>query len=407
MDAPLYPLGLLSDIAALILAVPLGAAFGILLERAGFANPRNVVGQFYGTDLRVLKMMFTALITAMIGLVGLAQMGWIDLSLLYVPATQITGNLLGGGFLGLGFIAAGYCPGTTVVGAASGRIDAWVCLLGLGLGVALFAGIDGSLGLGNGTRSLLPQALGLPMGWVVLAVALMAAGAFVVAELAEIRFGGKIRQKQNLLAGSDGQVARVIVVGLVLLAVVVAFASDPGRPARQTISAKNLAQTVTQAAPTTSVEELADGIMNGSWKTRLIEISSQSASRATSIVPGAEQRTLAEMGTLTCERGSKIVIIAEEYRDAYRAWVVLITRGVEQVTIIDGGITAWHERIVFPYILIGPRTPEDEHRVNRAKYFGGTPRITSQPMVTPPLQQNQQSPPVQTPVMPTVVPGKC
>jgi len=252
MNAPFHPLGFMSDTAALLSALPLGMAFGAFLERSGFANPRNVIGQFLGTDLRVLKMMFTALVTTMIGILALDHLALIDTSLLFIPPTHLSAQLIGGALLGLGLITAGYCPGTSIVGAATGRIDAWTCLAGLSLGVILFAVLDpvlsGILGHAVATRSTLPQLLGVPTGWIVLAVTILATGAFLLAEWVEIRLGGKQPDAQPLLSGSPHQGSRWIIGGLVLFAAFLAGMGDPSRAANSTPTLKPMGPTTPPAA---------------------------------------------------------------------------------------------------------------------------------------------------------------
>jgi hypothetical protein len=416
MDAPLYPLGLLSDAAALAWAVPLGAAFGVLLERAGFGDPRRVVGQFYGTDLRVLKMMFTALVTAMIGALTLAHLGILDLDLVQIPPTRLVANALGGLLLGFGFITAGFCPGTALVGSAGLRSDAWWCVAGLAVGVMLFAIMDPALSPimheAAATRSTLPQALGWPIGSVVLAVTLLAIGAFVVAEVVEIRLGGLPRAGQALLTGADRQRSRAIVGSLLAAAALLAWAGDPLPRARGTVATAALAHLMEQAPPTVSVESLADGLMDGSMTARLIDVSTTVPQVA---VPRVEHLPVAALGDLACARTAPILLIAQDPRDAVRAWVVLTARGIKQVSVVEGGLTAWNERILQP-ILLPVSAGQDPQaaaadialRLRRCRHFGGSPRFsdqtlsppTSPPPATPPLPQHK------TP-RPAVVPGGC
>ena len=54
--------------AAMFAALIIGMAFGFVLERAGFGSSRKLAGIFYFRDMTVLKVMFTAVITAMLGL---------------------------------------------------------------------------------------------------------------------------------------------------------------------------------------------------------------------------------------------------------------------------------------------------------------------------------------------------
>lgn len=48
-------------------------------------------------------------------------------------------SAVGGALVGAGFAIGGYCPGTSVVGLVSGRIDALVFALGIVAGTAVYA----------------------------------------------------------------------------------------------------------------------------------------------------------------------------------------------------------------------------------------------------------------------------
>ena len=70
-----------------VIAFLIGIGFGFLLEQAGFSSTRKLVGLFYGYDFTVLRVFFTAGITAMIGILLLAHFDQLDLSLIYVNPT--------------------------------------------------------------------------------------------------------------------------------------------------------------------------------------------------------------------------------------------------------------------------------------------------------------------------------
>src|SRR5207253_5021119 len=123
MTAPLSEYGLLGTRGALGFGVAIGVAFGWCLERAGLGSARKLVGQFYFTDLTVFKVMFSAIVTAMLGAFWLARFGVIDLAKVYVPETFLVPQLMGGFLFGAGFLLAGLCPGTGCVAAATGRGD--------------------------------------------------------------------------------------------------------------------------------------------------------------------------------------------------------------------------------------------------------------------------------------------
>ena len=68
----LYAQGLLDTPLGLLLALVVGLGFGFWLERAGFGSSRKLTAIFYLRDFAVLKVMFSAMVTAALGLQLLA-----------------------------------------------------------------------------------------------------------------------------------------------------------------------------------------------------------------------------------------------------------------------------------------------------------------------------------------------
>jgi hypothetical protein len=123
----------------LVIAVIVGIGFGFVLEQAGFSSTKKLVGLFYGYDFTVLKVFFTAGVTAMIGVLFFNHIGILDLSMIYINPTFLYSALVGGAVMGAGFIIGGFCPGTSVCAAAIGKIDAMAFIMGSFLGVFAFA----------------------------------------------------------------------------------------------------------------------------------------------------------------------------------------------------------------------------------------------------------------------------
>lgn len=154
----------------------IGFGFGFTLERAGFGDSRKLAAQFYLSDMTVLKVMFTAIVTAMFIVHGAWQLGLVDLSLLWINPTWVWPGIVGGLILGAGFIIGGYCPGTSLVAAATLKLDGIFFVLGVLLGIFVFGQtvphfwnfyeLSGSLG-----RVTLADWLGLSTGLVTLLVA--------------------------------------------------------------------------------------------------------------------------------------------------------------------------------------------------------------------------------------------
>ena len=61
-----------------LVALLLGIGFGFVLESSGFGDSRKLAAQFYFTEMRVLKVMFTAIVTCMLLLVWTWSVGWLD-----------------------------------------------------------------------------------------------------------------------------------------------------------------------------------------------------------------------------------------------------------------------------------------------------------------------------------------
>lgn len=200
MNAPFFKFGLFGDEVSLIVAFIIGIGFGFFLERAGFGSARKLCAQFYLTDLAVFKVMFTAIITAMVGLFWLSWIGLVDLSLVYVNPTYLVPQTVGGLILGMGFVIGGYCPGTSCVAAVTGRLDGFVYLGGLIVGIFIFgeifpliSGFYESTAMGQVT---IPQFIGMSYGLVVFLVVLMAIGGFAGASWVEKKFAPKVKESR-------------------------------------------------------------------------------------------------------------------------------------------------------------------------------------------------------------------
>jgi uncharacterized membrane protein YedE/YeeE len=194
MMTPLYKYGFFGDEFSLLVAFVLGLGFGFALERAGFGSARKLAAQFYLYDMSVFKVMFTAIVTAMLGVTYLGWIGWLDLSLVYLVPTHIGPQVLGGLVLGVGFVVGGYCPGTSVAALATGRIDAVLYALGIFAGTFVYAEvypwIKDFVNAGAMGQVTLPEIFDIPWGLVVFAVVVIAIVGFWGASWIERRAGG-------------------------------------------------------------------------------------------------------------------------------------------------------------------------------------------------------------------------
>jgi len=199
MMAPFFKFGMFGEETSLVLAFVIGIGFGFALERAGFGSAKKLVSQFYLNDLAVFKVMFTAIVTAMLGVTYLAWFGLLDLSLVYVTPTYVLPGIVGGLVLGFGFVVGGYCPGTSVAAMATGKVDALVYGAGMLFGTFVFAEIyplverfHESTLLGPVT---IPQYFNLPYGLVVFAVVAVAIAGFYGASVVERLVAARAKER--------------------------------------------------------------------------------------------------------------------------------------------------------------------------------------------------------------------
>ncbi|WP_346898403.1 DUF6691 family protein [uncultured Roseibium sp.] len=193
MSIPFYDGGIASGLLS-------GILFGYVLEAAGFGSPRKLTGQFSLKDFAVFKVMFTAVLVAAVGLYLLRLGGVISDNAVFIPTLFFWALAVGGILIGAGFALGGYCPGTSVVGVASGRVDAVVFVVGMIAGTTLFAYVfDPLTGFYFAAKGpdaqRLPDLLGLPE-WLILAVLIVIAMAgFVLGSKLERARGGPFTAK--------------------------------------------------------------------------------------------------------------------------------------------------------------------------------------------------------------------
>src|SRR5512143_1097692 len=199
----------------------IGFGFGLALEMSGFGNSRKLAAQFYFTEMTVLKVMFTAIVTAMVLTFGAVGLGLLDFSQVWVNPTYLGSGILGGLIMGVGFIVGGFCPTTSIAATATGKVDGMFFLGGGLVGAFLFGETEHLFDnwynhAGYYGRLTLDQVLHLPTGVVVTLIVLMALLMFWGAEQLE-----RIVGKKDL--SHEPKLRMVGAVALVVLAVSIMF----------------------------------------------------------------------------------------------------------------------------------------------------------------------------------------
>jgi len=184
---PLIPNGIIPIEWDSIIAIFIGIVFGFVLESSGFSSSRKLAGVFYGYDFAVLKVFFTAAAVSVIGLYYMDYLGYLDINQLYVHPTYLWGAIIGGVIMGVGFVSGGFCPGTSLCAVAIGKLDAWVYVVGIMIGVFLFSElysffepIYNGYFFGNIT---LVDSFGWNPYWVIFIFSIIAIVAFAVSDI--------------------------------------------------------------------------------------------------------------------------------------------------------------------------------------------------------------------------------
>ncbi len=177
----------------LLFALLTGIAFGIFLEKAGFGNARKLVQQFYFTDMAMFKVLFSAIVTAMLGIYWLSYFGVLDITQIYINGTYIWPQVLGGVIFGFGFVLSGLCPGTSCVAVFTGKLDGLAVFAGMFCGLLLFAETEpllkGALTFSSLGDISLYELLHMEYGVLTFLIACIALAAFW--------FAGKVEEYYN------------------------------------------------------------------------------------------------------------------------------------------------------------------------------------------------------------------
>ena len=120
----------------LIIGFLIGCVFGAILFLGGASSYRKILGTLLLKDMTIIKLMMTAIGVGSLG-VYLLDLG--QLANFSIKPADVWGIAAGGAIFGVGWAVSGYCPGTCVVGASEGKLDAVATLMGALVGGLLFA----------------------------------------------------------------------------------------------------------------------------------------------------------------------------------------------------------------------------------------------------------------------------
>ncbi len=339
---PLPLADLLGHWGSYIIYAMVGIAFGMTLESAGFGNSKLLAAQFYFKDMRVFKVMFTAIIVAMTLIFLSSALGILDYNLIWVPPTYLWPGIAGGMIMGVGFIIGGFCPGTSLVGLATGKLDAIVFVFGVLFGIYLFGEtVSGYAVFFDSSymgRFTLPELFNASYGTVVFIIVVVALALFVVSEKVEAKVNNRPQQK---LPGWSKPAA----VALVAMATATLVIGQPTNEDRwQSIAAENQPRLDQREVQIAAAELLRN--MNDS-KIKVIPLDVRDESNYNLFhIHGAVHVPLDQVQDKATElqfelANTVFVTISNDEVAATEAWKILKAESVPNIYILEGGINAW------------------------------------------------------------------
>jgi rhodanese-related sulfurtransferase len=338
---------IITDEMNLVVALVIGIGFGFVLEQAGFSSSRRLAGLFYGYDFTVLRVFFTAGVTAMSGVLLLGYFGLLDTEMIYVNPLYLWPAILGGIIMGFGFILGGYCPGTSVCAAAIGKVDGMIFVLGGVTGAFLFAEAYPLFETFYNGSFLGPEkiysSLGISQGVFALGLIVAAVGAFTLTTLIEKKVSTnapsmEFPRRSHILAG-----IAVIVLGVVFLILpdrkehIIAQISDPAYEQTHPIkimSDDELAFRIVDKDPSLVIVDVRDE------KEFSVRALPQSVNIPMEKMFGKEW--IAELG----QRHKKKVFVANDETRARTSARLANRLGYENVVVLHGGFDEFNRTIL-------------------------------------------------------------
>jgi hypothetical protein len=320
----------------------IGFAFGAVLEMSGFGNSMKLAAQFYFKEMTVLKVMFTAIVVAMLLVFFTSAAGLLDFNLVWVPPTYLWPGIAGGLLMGIGFIIGGFCPGTSLVSAATLKVDGIFFVLGASFGIFLFGETiqyyEGFFNSSNMGRFTLPEMFGVDAGVVVLAVTLMALFMFWGAEQLE-RIFGKTDPKAapRWRYGAAGAALAVALIVLVI--------GQPTAEQRWQRIAVEKQQLLDQRAVQIHPGELLNLLGDPLLQVIMLDVRTETDYNLFHILDArhAPVNSLSEAvpGLHGQPANTVFVVMSNDEVAATEAWKVLAAESVPNIYILEGGVNRW------------------------------------------------------------------
>lgn len=342
MPFPLNFEDLLGHWESYLVSLAIGIAFGVVLEIAGFGDSRRLAAQFYLGDMTVLKVMFTGIVVAMVMVFAASAVNLLDFNLVWVNPTYLWPGIVGGLIMGVGFIIGGFCPGTSLVSAATGRLDGLFFAVGAFFGIFLFGETVGSFEdfwySSYEGRYIIPEFLNISTGATVVILVLFALAAFAFAEQMERIFGGAdLKKAPKWRYGAAGT--------LLAGAVIVMFIGQPDTEDRWNTIKEDKAPALANRDVQIQAGEVLALMRDDRINLILLDVRDEADFNlfhlldAVNIPADEIPDHLKEFRAKSAN--TVFMVIGNDEKAATEVWKTMVSESVPNVYLLEGGINNW------------------------------------------------------------------
>ncbi|MFO7536315.1 MAG: DUF6691 family protein [Kiritimatiellia bacterium] len=401
MNTTMFESGLLETGAGLGAALLVGLLFGLFLEQAGFGSSRRLTGVFYLRDMTVVKVMFAAVVTCLVGYQYAVAFGWLAPSGVYILETWWGAQIVGGLLFGVGFVMGGFCPGTALAGIASLKGDALVFLGGTLIGSLLFNELYSFVrplyeGFYAGAVTLVDAtgltSRALTILFAVAAVVMFALSSWIEKRAGELPVPGPAEGRRN------SRLALVMLVAALGTFLLDGPAPLPSAGAEEAPASRGvvvpeagLLGEVADGRDHLDPEALAEGLMAGSNEFQVIDLRSPEEFAAFHIREAQNMPLEQLAGSVDrVSRSKRVVLYSNGTTHAAQAWLMLKGAGFDNVLVLTDGILGfWRDCLTPPSLMAGAdeaaaRKAGAAYAARRA-FFQATPPVAAAPVAAAPM----------------------
>ena len=170
----------------------------------------------------------------------------------------------------------------------------------------------------------------------------------------------------------------------IMLGVIALFAGDPYGGTTIKVNEKDIALSTVGNSDKVSVTELSDWIIKDKSDFELVDLRSEEKYNEYTI-PGSQCIPLPQISSSDLLRNQKIILFSDDDVASSQAWFILKSKNYKGVYILDGGLEAWKENVLFPKAPVNANKDElaeFEKMKEVAKFFGGQAQTDSSVAIT-------------------------